>query len=99
MMNLGFVMSLQNQNNSRWSGGTHGPPLHTKKFKTLSAHKIMASGTDRVFCLLSSFSEVKSSMRYDTMKHLENCGVEFKQKARNAQSRHCSCFMTTHVPF
>ncbi|GBN49171.1 Histone-lysine N-methyltransferase SETMAR [Araneus ventricosus] len=39
----GFVMSLQNQNNCRWNGGTHGPPQQNKFKTTSSAHKIMCS--------------------------------------------------------
>ncbi|GBN93642.1 hypothetical protein AVEN_157473-1 [Araneus ventricosus] len=56
------------------------------------------SGTDRSFCLLSSFPEVKPSMRYDTAKHFENCGVQFKTKGEGCSVKALCCFMTTHVP-
>ncbi|GBM20514.1 hypothetical protein AVEN_61054-1 [Araneus ventricosus] len=56
-----------------------------KKSKQRCQHtksSAMSSGTDRAFCLLSSFPEVKPSMRYDTVKHCENCGVQFKKRRR-----------------
>ncbi|GBM60612.1 hypothetical protein AVEN_83548-1 [Araneus ventricosus] len=58
----------------------------------------LCSRTDRAFCLFSSFPEVKPSLRYDTVKHCENCGVQFKTKGEECSVKALCCFMTTHVP-
>ncbi|GBO05728.1 hypothetical protein AVEN_181158-1 [Araneus ventricosus] len=98
-MKLGFVMSLHNQNNSRWSGGTHGPPQKNSKQRCQHTKSCaLCSGTDKAFCLLNSFPEVKPSFRYDTVKRCENCGVQFKTKGEEYSVKALCCFMTNHVP-
>ncbi|GBM40912.1 hypothetical protein AVEN_234046-1 [Araneus ventricosus] len=64
---------------------------HTKSYA-------LCSGTDRAFCFLSSFPEVKPSMWYDSVKHCENCGVQFKTKGEECSVKVLCCFMTTQVP-
>lgn len=39
------------------------------------------SGAEKAFCLLSSFVEVRPSMRNNTVKHWENCAARFKTKS------------------
>ncbi|GBO40716.1 hypothetical protein AVEN_225128-1 [Araneus ventricosus] len=74
-----------------------------KKLKQHCQHTkscALCSGTDRAFCLLSSFPEVKPSMRYDIVKHCKNCIVQFKTKvAEECSVKALYCFMTMHVTF
>ncbi|GJQ71796.1 hypothetical protein Trydic_g11483 [Trypoxylus dichotomus] len=70
-----------NQNSSRWTGGTHNP-LKDKNSKERCTKKSCAlcSGKDRAFCLSSSLPEVKPSMRNNTVKHREIFDEQFKAK-------------------
>ncbi|GBN39385.1 hypothetical protein AVEN_99622-1 [Araneus ventricosus] len=97
-MKLGFVMSVENRNNSQWSEGTQSPTKNSKQRCQHTKSCALCSGTDRAFCLSSSFPEVKPSMWYNTVKHCKNCGVQFKTKGDIYSVKALCCFMTTHIP-
>ncbi|GBL99949.1 hypothetical protein AVEN_19436-1 [Araneus ventricosus] len=92
-MKLGFVMSLQNQNNSRWSGGTHGPPQNT--VVSTQNHVFW----DRQGILLVEFlprGETINAVLYcETLRKLW-CAIQTKGEECSVKA--LCCFMTTHVP-
>lgn len=47
----------------------------------LRQQKARHSGVEKSFCLLSSFIEVRPSMRNNTVKHWDNCAARFKTKS------------------
>ncbi|GBM78005.1 hypothetical protein AVEN_33660-1 [Araneus ventricosus] len=54
---------------------------------------------DRQGILLVEFlPRGEPSMRDDTVKYCENCGVQFKTKGEECSVKALCCFMTTHVP-
>ncbi|GBO21073.1 Mariner Mos1 transposase [Araneus ventricosus] len=88
-MKLERVISFQNQNNSRWSGGTHCP-LQKQSFKTtLSAHEIMCTVFwDRQGILLVEFlprGETINAVRYcETLRKLR-LAIQNKRRGKLGQ--------------